>query len=219
MDKYGIDRAVLLPTASSVNTRYFEDVVEAIREFPDRFFGFVLINPRHKGAPERLERAVVDHKLRGVKLHPTFEAFAADDHELVYPVVEKSQELGVPVMIHSGQSPYATPWQIGLVAMDFPKATIVMAHMGLDEIVYCDAAVNMAKRAPNLYLETTGVTAEAKIAKAVREIGAHRVLYGSDLPFHNPHVEMEKVRMAEMTEAERSLVLGGNAARMFGLSG
>src|SRR3990172_6740820 len=103
--------------------------------------------------------------------------------------------------------------------MDFPKATIVMAHMGLDEIVYCDAAVNMAKRAPNLYLETTGVTAEAKIAKAVREIGAHRVLYGSDLPFHNPHVEMEKVRMAEMTEAERSLVLGGNAARMFGLSG
>lgn len=219
MDKHGIDRAVLIPTASSVNTRYFEDVVEAAREFPDRFLGFVLINPRHQGAPERLERAIVEHRLRGVKLHPTFEAFAADDHELVYPVVEKAQELGVPVMIHSGQSPYATPWQVGLVALDFPKATIVMAHMGLDEIIFCDAAVNMAKRAPNLFLETTGVTAEAKIAKAVGEIGANRVLYGSDLPFHNPRVEMEKVRMAEMTEEERELVLGGNAARLFRLAG
>jgi hypothetical protein len=158
MDKFGIDRAVLLPTASSVNTRYFEDVAEAVREFPNRFFGFVLINPRLKGAPERLERAILDHGLRGVKLHPTFEAFAADDHELVYPVVEKAQELGVPVMIHPGQSPYATPWQIGLVALDFPHATIIMAHMGLDEIVFCDAAVNMAKRASNLLLETTGLT-------------------------------------------------------------
>lgn len=216
MDAHGIDRAVLLPTASSVNTRYWEDSAAAAKEFPDRFFGFVLINPRQPGAPERLERAVADHGLRGVKLHPTFEAFAADDHELVYPVVAKAQELGVPVMIHSGQSPYATPWQVGLVAIDFPDATIIMAHMGCDEIVFCDAAIDMAKRAPNLYLETTGVTAEAKIAKAVREIGPERVLYGSDLPFHSPAVEMQKVRSAEMPDAARALVLGGNAARLLG---
>ncbi|MBW2145902.1 MAG: amidohydrolase [Deltaproteobacteria bacterium] len=215
MDRHKIDRAVLIPTASSVNTRYYEDVKEALEEFPDRFYGFFLANPREENVCDLLDMAINDYGFMGVKLHPTFMAFAADDHDLVYPIVEKARELNICVMIHSGQSPYGTPWQVGLVALDFPDVRVVMAHMGLDEIVLCDAAINMAKRAPNLYLETTGVTAEAKIALAVHEIGASRVLYGSDLPFHNPSVEMSKVKYAEISDEARNLIMGENAERLF----
>lgn len=104
---------------------------------------------------------------------------------------------------------------MGLLAADFPDVPIVMAHMGLDEVIFCDAAIKMAKRAPNLYLETTGVTAEAKVASAVKEIGASRVLYGSDLPFHNPAVEMARVRYADMSEDDKKMVMGGSARRLF----
>ena len=214
MDSHEIEKAVLIPTASSANTRYYEDVRDALAEFPDRFYGFFLANPRDSNVCDSLEMAVNDHGFKGVKLHPTFMAFAADDRELVYPIVEKARELTICVMIHSGQSPNATPWQVGLVALDFPNVPIVMAHMGLDEIVFCDAAINMAKRAPNLYLETTGVTAEAKIAAAVQEIGASRVLYGSDLPFHNPGVEMAKVKYADISQEARTLLMGENAKRL-----
>lgn len=215
MDRHKIDRAVLLPTASSVNTRYYEDVRDALAEFPDRFYGFFLANPRDPRVCDRMERAVVDHGFRGVKLHPTFMAFAADDSELVYPIVERSRSLRIVVMVHSGQSPYATPWQVGLLAQDFPDIPVVMAHMGLDEVIFCDAAIKMAKRAPNLYLETTGVTAEAKVASAVKEIGASRVLYGSDLPFHNPAVEMARVQYADMPEEARKMVMGESASKLF----
>jgi predicted TIM-barrel fold metal-dependent hydrolase len=215
MDCHGIDKSVLIPTASSVNTRYYEDVRDALKEFPDRFFGFFLANPREKNVCSHLERAVSDHGLRGVKLHPTFMAFAADDAELVFPIVEAARALRICVMVHSGQSPYATPWQVGLLAADFPDVPIVMAHMGLDEIIFCDAAIKMAKRAPNLYLETTGVTADAKVALAVKEVGASRVLYGSDLPFHNPAAEMAKVKYAEISPEERKMVMGENAKKLF----
>jgi len=215
MDRHKIDKAVLLPTASSVNSRYYEDVRDALEEFPDRFYGFFLANPRERNVCELMERAVCDHGLRGVKLHPTFMAFAADDPELVYPIVEKARALKICVMVHSGQSPYATPWQVGLLAMDFPDVPIVMAHMGLDEIIFCDAAIKMAKKAPNLFLETTGVTAEAKVASAVKALGALRVLYGSDLPFHNPAVEMARVTFAEMSEEDRKMVMGESAQRLF----
>jgi len=217
MDKAGIDKAVLIPTASSIHTRLYEDVVEAVKEFPERFIGFTLVDPKKEDAVENMEKVVTRYNLRGLKLHPTFMAFAADDEELVYPIVQKAEELQIAVMVHSGQSPYATPWQVGLLAMDFPKVPIIMAHMGLDEVVYIDAAINMAKRAKNLILETTGVTAEAKIAQAVREIGASRVVYGSDMPFHNPEVEMAKVKGAEISDEDRRLILGGNAARLFDL--
>lgn len=129
MDECGIDKAVLIPTASAAKTSTFVDVVRAIEQKPDRFIGFMLINPKDENPIQIMKEGVQKHGLRGVKLHPTFMAFAADDENLVYPIVKMAGELDIPVMIHSGQFPYATPWQIGLTALDNPETTIVMAHM------------------------------------------------------------------------------------------
>lgn len=218
MDKCGIDMSVLIPTASTPNPEPFKDVVEAVEKYPGRFIGFVLINPKLNNALDILEEAVTKYGLRGIKIHTTFMAVAADDEQLVYPIVKKAGEIGIPVMIHSGQSPWGTPWQVGLTALDNPNVTIVMAHMGLDEIVYMDAAIKMAKRAPNLILETAGITAEDYIARAVNEIGPERVVYGSDLLSHNPMVEMEKVKRANISEDAKRLILGDNAKRLFNIT-
>jgi len=139
---------------------------------------------------------------------------AADDHDWVYPIVEKAKELNICVMVHSDPSIYATPWQVGLLAMDFPDVPVVMAHMGFVDVIYNDAAINMAKRAPNLYLETCGVSAEGKVALAVREIGASRVIHGSDMPFHNPAFDMARIQYADISEEDKKLILGENAQRL-----
>lgn len=218
MDRCGVDKCVLLPTASCCPIYPWQHVVKAVEQFPDRFVGFMLVNPREPNAMEILEEGIIVHKLRGVKLHPTFWAFAADDEQLVYPIVRRAGELGVPVMIHTGpQYPYSTPWQVGLAAMDNPGTTIVMAHMGLDELVLCEAAIKMAKRAPNLILETTGVSTEHMITRAVEEIGHERVVYGSDLPNHDSRWEILKVQTCKISDEAKAAILGGNAMRMFGL--
>ena len=88
-------------------------------------------------------------------------AVVADDEFYIYPLIEKAQELNIPVMFHSGDGPFATPWQVGLVAMDFPKVTIIMEHMGFDSLCYTDAAIKMARKAENIILGTTGVMYES----------------------------------------------------------
>lgn len=211
MDRNKIDKAVLIPTASPPKPLYYEDVQAALKEFPDRFYGFFLANPKEENVCDMLEMVVEKYGFVGVKMHPTFLAVAADDHELVYPIVEKARQLKICVMIHSDPFLYGTPWQIGLVAMDFPDVPVVMVHMGMVSIVFVDAAINMAKRAPNLYLDTTGMSAEAKITKAVKEIGISRVLYGSDAPFRNAAYEMEKIKYVEVPEEDRKKILGENA--------
>jgi predicted TIM-barrel fold metal-dependent hydrolase len=80
---------------------------------------------------------VVKYGAKGLKIHPMINGIVADDRLWIYPLIEKAQELKIPVMIHSGEAPYSTPWQIGLVAMDFPKVTI-MEHMGCDSFCPTD---------------------------------------------------------------------------------
>jgi predicted TIM-barrel fold metal-dependent hydrolase len=219
MDEAGVDKAVLIPALSTGRPLPAEKVAEEVKKAPDRFVGFAAVNPKDKDAVTKLEEAVVKYGAKGLKIHPTFQALPADDEVWVYPLVEKAQELKIPVMFHSGEPPFATPWQIGLVAMDFPKVTIIMAHMGLDSLCYTDAAIKMAKRASNLILETTGVVYDMPIAKACQAIGGDRIVFGSDAPINNPLHEIKKIQVAKISEEDKKKILGENIARILGLWG
>ena len=219
MDESGIDKALLLPTVSTGSPYPADKVAEEVKKAPDRLVAFTVVNPKAPDAVEKLEEAVLKYGAKGLKIHPTFQALPADDEIWVYPLVEKAQELKIPVMIHSGEGPYALPWQIGLVAMDFPKVTIIMAHMGLCSLSYTDGAIKMAKRASNLILETSGVVYDVPITKACQAIGSDRIIFGSDAPTNNPIHEIKKIQVAKISEEDKRKILGENIARILGLWG
>ena len=219
MDEAGVDKAVLLPALSVGRPLPADKVAEEVKKAPDRLVGFAAVNPKESDAVTKLEEAVVKYGAKGLKIHPTFQALPADDEIWVYPLMEKARELKIPVMFHSGESPYATPWQIGLVAMDFPEVTVIMAHMGAISLCYTDAAIKMAKRASNLVLETTGVVYDDPIAKACEAIGSDRVVFGSDAPINNPIHEIKKIQVAKITEEDKRKILGESIARILGLWG
>jgi predicted TIM-barrel fold metal-dependent hydrolase len=54
-----------------------------------------------------------------------------------------------------------------------------------------------------------------KIREAVDRVGADRVLFGSDVPFHHPAVEVLKVRVSGLGSDLVARVLGTNAAALF----
>ena len=95
MDKRKIDKVVLLPSASPRKPRYYEDALDAYKEFPDRFFPFFLANPREENVCDMLEMVVEKYGFKGLKMHPTFLGVAADDKEWVYPIAEKARELKI----------------------------------------------------------------------------------------------------------------------------
>jgi hypothetical protein len=215
MDRRNIDKVVLFPAGQLRKPpRYYEDVLQAAKEFPDRFIPFFGANPKDERSVEMLEMVVTKYGFKGLKFHTYSSGVAANDRLWVYPLAEKARELKICFMVHSDPYITGTPWQVALLAMDFPDLPIVMAHMGFMDVVCNDAAIKMAKRCPNIYLETCGVSSEAHIAKAVRELGAHRVMHGSDMPFHDPGFDIARIQYAPISEEEKKMVLGGSAQRL-----
>ena len=99
--------------------------------------------------------------------------------------------------------------------MSFPDVPVVMAHMGHGNAVYINAAIDIAERRPNVYLETSGMPMHTKIAEAVERVGTERVMYGSDAPFHHPAVEILRVQVSGLNAGELEDVLHRSGRRLF----
>lgn len=87
--------------------------------------------------------------------------------------------------------------------------------MGHGNIIYINAAIDVAERNPNVYLETSGMPMHSKMCEAVERVGPDRVLYGSDTPFHHPSVELAKVRVSGLSTDLTDRVLGENGGALF----
>lgn len=214
MDGAKIDKALLLPTAST--NRFFngEQMEAEVQKAPDRLCFFAGVHPKDKNALQLFEDAVVNHGAKGLKIHPVYAACAADDEFYIYPLIDLAQQLDVPVMFHTIEAPYATPWQVGMVAMDFPKATIILEHMGQDSSVLSSASIKMAKKFPNIILGTTGVAYDFPITNAVNAIGEDRVIYGGEMPMNNPVHDIVKVECAKISDTAKEKILGLNLMRL-----
>ncbi len=211
----GVDKAVLMPTPTFYPRNHL--VAEVLKSHPGargRFVGCALVNP-HFGddAVGELERAVKEWGFRAAKLMPTLHAINLIG-SLAHPMMRKAQELGIPVTIHSAGSP-AHPLEIGVLAEAFPDVPVIMDHMGYRN--YLGAALAAAKRAANLYLMTTAVMEPHCIREAVREIGADRVVFGSNGPAVRPATQILVIKQAELAPDDERKVLGDNAARLLGL--
>ncbi|MFC2003571.1 amidohydrolase family protein [Chloroflexota bacterium] len=114
-----------------------EYIAEVVKRYPDKFAGCACLNPSEEGAAEELERCVKDLGLVGLgELVPACQYFYPHD-ERCFPVWEKAQELGIPVIIHAGPTQplisrliFSDARYIDEVAVNFPKLKIVICHLG-----------------------------------------------------------------------------------------
>ena len=92
-----------------------------------------------------------------------------------------------------------------------------MIHMGHGHGVYIDAALKMARRYKNIYLEMSGMPMGSKIKEAYETVGRDRIMFGTDAPFHHPSVEIQKVLTCGLEEKGLKDVFYNNAAGLLGL--
>ncbi|WP_458398474.1 amidohydrolase family protein, partial [Anaerotignum sp.] len=105
-------------------------------------------------------------------------------------------------------------WSIALLAERHPDVKVVMIHMGHGHGVYIDAALKMARRYPNLYLEMSGMPMPSKIKEAYETVGADRIMFGTDSPYHPAIVEAMKVATSGLTEEQMQDVFYNNCAKL-----
>lgn len=198
---------------------YFTDnelVRKAVQKYPDKLLGCYWPNPHEKDAAERVRIALTEWGFRGVKLHPLFQAFLPND-KIVHPIIEEARRARVPVLIHTGHAPFSLPWSVGELAENFPEVKIVMLHMGNGHGVYMEAAINVAKKMDNLYLETSRMPNGSKIREAMNVVGRDRVMYGTDIPFGDPVVEIVKATALGLSEEENELYFYKNAKSLLNI--
>ena len=216
MDKLKIDKAVIQTTMLPYPTPGNVEIAEILKRYPDRFEAIAIIDPLKEGAVDELTKCVTEWGFIGLKLHPFMHCFLAYLPP-VHPLVERAIELKIPVMVHSGTAPHSHPLQIAMLADMFPEATIIMAHMGLSETYACDARL-AAKKYDNIILETSSLT-NGYINMAIEEVGAERVMFGSDAPWTGSNeIELMKLKVLNLAPDKERLVLGENAARIFGIN-
>jgi predicted TIM-barrel fold metal-dependent hydrolase len=189
---------------------YTREVVESIPGLYALYWG----NPRVPGYVEELRQYLEHPKFIGLKLHPLIDGYLPNDPS-VHQMIELIVERDLPVLIHCGHPIFTLPWSLEELAVSFPALKMVIGHMGHGNVVYINASIDVALRNPNVYLETSGMPMHTKIREAYERVGETRVLFGTDVPFHHPLVEITKVRVSGLPDDAVERVLSRNGRLLF----
>jgi predicted TIM-barrel fold metal-dependent hydrolase len=221
----GVDYACVLAELSPVTTGICTN--EQVHDFcrgRTRLLPFCDINPNlFTDLGDELRRKAEVDGFRGVKLYPTYQHYYLNDPRM-YPLYQAAQELGIPVLIHTGSSvfkgsrlKYGDPLHLDDVAVDFPRLNLVMAHSGRG--FWYDRAFFLSKLHPNVYMELSGLP-PAKLLTYFPELARNtdKVIFGSDWPgMPSIRRNMEAIAALPLPAQGVENILGGTAARLLGL--
>jgi len=250
MDSAGIEKSVVFILDFALHggvqdsislARRYELFAEAIARHPQRLVLYGGIDPRRPDAAGFVDAARRDFGIQGVKIWPP--AGARPDEPYCYRVYERCAELGLPVVVHTGQeigplrSECTRPIFVDQPANDFPEITFVLAHAGMG---WWQEAAEVAWHHPNVYVDIAYWQAKylrspdqfsQELRALISTAGKHRVLFGTDWPAmrtvprvkHDTWVQVLKDLPnsapggAKFEREEIDLLLGGAAEAALGL--
>jgi len=191
-----------------------DEVLRALHAFPDRAFGYVYLNPKHTQASlDELNRCVRDGPMVGVKLWVAQHCNAPE----LDPIIARATELKAIILQHTwikitGNLPgESTPMELAELAARHPKATFLCGHSGGD----WEVGIRAIRPLENVYADLCGGDPVAGFTEmAVRELGAERVLYGSDAGGRSFASQLAKVLGADIPDSAKRLILSENFKRL-----
>ena len=220
-DRMGVERLVVFmgqqfltdPTPEQFRQQN-DEVLQALSHWRHRAFGFVYLNPKHEEESlAELDRCVKDGPMVGVKL---WVAVRGHDPRLD-AIIRRAAELKAVIFQHTwikttgnleGES---TPMDLAELAARHPTAAIICGHTGGN----WEIGIRAIRSLPHVAIDLGGSDPTSGFVEmAVRELGAERILYGSDIGGRSFASQLAKVYGANITPQERRLILGENLKRL-----
>ena len=216
MDRLGVERNVIsgLMFATGVRVEALNDwVAECLQAHPDRFLGYCYINPNFPEAmAAEIERCFDHPGFAGFKLHVSWNGVPYDS-DRYGPVYEFAAARRLPILAHTWGDESVRA--LARMARAHPSIPFMAGHSGAGDV---SITIEEARRTPNLFLELTYSGGTPWLVKRLAdEVGADRMVWGSDTILFAASHQVGKVVFADITEAEKRAILGGNAKRLFGL--
>ena len=245
LNKNNVDFAIVQARPGHVTN---DLVAEAVKRHPHRMVALARVGhdqeaygyledpgPAREQAPAELDRALSELGMKGIG-----EIFARALTDEIHPekiakhlsgIMKVAEKHGVPIQFPTAwtQFPgglfYGDPLWVDEVAGRHPTATIILTKMGRGIQRYFDAAMTVAMRNVNVYLDVVGTNPQ-HLRFALDKLGPERILFGTDwsatwrwlsIPGTLYQIRMKVIEDAKLSNSEREQVLWKNAARLFKL--
>jgi hypothetical protein len=180
---------------------------------------YVVIDPRRAETYTQAEEMLAQPQCVGIKIHPEEHGYPIREH--AQPIFEFAARHRALVLTHSSEQNSLAcdfiPW-----ANQFPEVCLILAHIGCGwdgDLTHQVRAIQESRHG-NVFADTSSARSivPGLIEWAVREVGAERVLFGTDTPLYNTAMQRARIDHADLADEAKRLILRDNAVRLFGLT-
>jgi len=217
MDRLGIERAIIVMTASAPSAR----ALRCVEKAPERFSLGLGVDPRHmmKGLWE-LEALARDYPTACAKVIP-FAFDIAPSDALYYPLYAKCIELDLPLTINTGlpgpplPGECQDPIHLDRVCQRFPDLKLCMAH-GADP--WWGVAIRLMIKYANLRLMTSAYSPKhfpPELIHFMNTRGKDKIMFASDHPALDLERCVTEARVLDLRDGVLEKFLYTNAHRFF----
>ncbi len=203
LDRRGVEKACLIASVPGDG----ESVVAAVGRHPERFYGYMMVNPTVSAAVAQVETALASGHMRGLCFFPAMHRYSIQDDRVAALLELLARQPRTIAFVHCGvlsvgvrkalglPSPFdmkfSNPIDLHAVALRFPQLRFVVPHFGAG---YLREALMLCDLCPNVYLDTSSSNSwiryeEAHLdlrnvfRRALDVVGPERLLFGTDSSF------------------------------------
>ena len=188
-------------------------IVSDMAKRDSRVYPYVLINPAYgTDVAKEAFHYHIEEKMPAFKMFYSRSGIRYND-PIFDPWYKIANEKRLFALMDSGGYPTYLS-DMAEVAEKYPEITFFLDHAG-QSFHIAEAYAKLAKKHDNVYLQLTYTSVpEGVIEYLCAEGLAHKTLYGTDAPMRDPRPQLGWVAFANISVAEKKLILGENMQRI-----
>jgi predicted TIM-barrel fold metal-dependent hydrolase len=164
------------------------------------------------GTPEEFVAAMRANGVGAVRLFPTTHSYCIQEW-CVGPLFEELERSRVPVFVEATQTNYD---HIAAALKAFPQLRLIV----LRPSYRCDRFIYpLMERYEHLCLDTSNYVPSGGIEEICSRFGSSRLIFGTGMPFFEPGAAVSSVTYAEIDDADKQAIAGGNLERLLAWAG
>ena len=203
LDRCGVSKTVLIASVPGDA----ESVIAAVRAHPERFLGYVMVNPAAPGTAAQVEAALSTGHIHALCFFPAMHRYSIQDDRAVALLELLAARPGTAAFVHCGvlsvgvrkliglpslfDMKFSNPIDLHAVALRFPQLPFLVPHFGAG---YLREALMLCDLCPNVHLDTSSsnswmryeeahVDLRTVFRRALEVVGPQRLLFGTDSSF------------------------------------
>ena len=183
----------------------------------DGLLQWVVVDPTKEQTYRQAEAMLKLPGCVGIKIHPETHGYRIARYGRA--IFEFASGHRAIVQSHSGEK-NSLPLDFIKLADNFPRVRLILSHLGNGwdgDLTHQVRAIKKSRHG-NVYTDTSSaksITANL-LEWAVGEIGAERILYGTDSPLYFAPMQRARVANAGISDKDKRLILRDNALNLFG---